>query len=248
MKNLKHSLNKNQQKKKKIMKLKLSNLAITLLAVGAFATTQANADTITTPILTTGTMTTELTNVPLSLQLFNSNLGTLTGVSITISGELNTGAGSSVTNHANTSQTFTVSENVLYNFSDSGLLSAQLANLTTDPSYSKTYKNLGAGASAAFGPVSLTSGTTLNFSSGLSAFSKAGGGSDIVDVNTTTNEGLAGGGGNVSYLLNTTGAATLQVTYTYEAIPEPSSIALALLGGTGMLLLMQRRRRNATSL
>lgn len=222
------------------MKKQLSILAITALAVSGFAVSQANADSVTYGPVSTGTLTTDFSNVPLQLQLFDSNLGMLTGVSITISGDINVLAGSSVTNTAATEQSFTFTENVDYSLSDSGLLNTQLQTITTNPGHSQDY-DLQPNASGAFGPYTGTTNGTFTFAP-LTAFQTSGVGYDSVNVATNTTQTVSGGGGNITAALNTSGGAKLTVTYTYQAVPEPSTVALALLGGCGMIFLLRRRR------
>ena len=93
-------------------KMRLGLLTLAILASVSFSGKSMAA--VMTETLDTGYLSTDL-NTSLNLTLFNSQLGTLTGVTITETGYTQILSGSSVTSTATGTNNFTVSEQVLFN-------------------------------------------------------------------------------------------------------------------------------------
>ena len=222
--------------------------AVLALLVVAGTARNASADSIT-ETLDTGLQLTDLNNIPLTLQLFNSNLGTLTGITITESGTVN--ASGSVVNSATSAKSFTLLQDTQFSLTDTtGTLTPYLSTLNLDPTVSQVYTNAVPHTSYAFTPPSTNAQLSDSVSSAYySAFSKAGGGTDTVNVSTTTTDVVRGGGGNVTTAINTYARDQVTVTYTYKTLAPAPVPALAgtfpglLLGGAGVFRKLFRRPR-----
>jgi hypothetical protein len=213
------------------MKKFTAAIALGLLAVGAQA-----ASTPTYSFGPIGALTSYgVSNPPGSgpalvgtLNLFDTNLGTLTGVTLVLSGSMST----QISATATTASTFQAATLVFQNFSStvSGLDSLLvLPTLSAGPS---GVQNLGAGQTASYGPFSDSESITLStqLNGLLSAFQSNGPG----QFNITC--GALGGmqntilGGNVDLSQVTTASCGASVSYTYTPtstpVPEPTSLAL----------------------
>src|SRR4029079_7661342 len=111
-----------------------------LLVAAAFAGSQASAATFITPVIATGVLPTEL-NSAILLPLFDSNLGILTGVTLTLTGDVYVSG--EVENVATSPQTFQVSQTTNFLVSDgTGVLPAlSLPPVNLSATVSQTYLN-----------------------------------------------------------------------------------------------------------
>jgi PEP-CTERM motif len=168
-----------------------------------------------------------------SLGLFDTALGTLTGVSLTYGGRV----ASTITLTNNGSNTETVeavgTTSLRFTSTISGLntvISAPAARVGL--SVTTGENDLASGASRAFGPLNDSKTTTLDaaLNAFLASFSAAGGGSFGIGCRSVSGLNLVGGGGNIASNQVTTAACNGAITYTYTAastpVPEPTSLAL----------------------
>ena len=187
-------------------------------------------------------------SVTTDLPMFNSALGTLTGVQVTLDFTVTPYA--TVGNFTSpTPLTFTPSDSITFSYSpadiwtvtygtDSWTLSAP--TVTTGLIY-------GSGQAVSYYPSTLTllqlDGSTsapadLTAASGLDLASYIGAGSLVFGtsgpgyVSITDGPLFGGGGGDL--------AGTASVTYDYTPVPEPGTFALMACGLTGLLVLRRR--------
>lgn len=186
--------------------------------------------------------------VTTTLPMFNSTLGTLTGVQVTLDFTVTPYA--SVGNFSSsTPLTFTPSDSIIFSFSpaDTWTISHSSDSWTLSAPTVSTGNIYGSGQEVSYytGPSSvlqlvgstsasadLTAASGLDFAAytgaGNLVFGTAGGGY----VSITDGPLFGGGGGDL--------AGTASVTYDY--VPEPGTFALMVCGLTGLLVM---RRRSA---
>ena len=218
-------------------------LGLALLSPGA----TAKGDLVTYSTSTSPTARVTDFTQRLTLPTFRKSLGRLTGVILTYTVTENFQG--SLTNNSAIAQTFSVAETGTFKLSMGGTLV-----MTNSVAASKSFTNLAAKSTGLFGPTSksgspgllrLTSGSIFNaFNSGQSTVA--------LDFSTLTTTRVMGGGGNILTRINSDATATITVQYIYAAspnVPEPPSIALALIGGifTGSGWWVARRRKRALS-
>jgi hypothetical protein len=181
--------------------------------------------------------------------MFNQALGSLTGVTLTI--KSSTDFGSALV--ALTNSSFDVSSFIdrlqVTDNQYTGLnFNGSQVNITTTPS---TPFTIPANTSQTF-TFSLTSllpggnPFSQNLAPQYLSSYQSGNGSGIVSFSATISPDFTSSGSfsdisdfNTANWLNTT---ELQLTYTYTAVPEPSTYALFGLGAIGMLMVMRRKK------
>lgn len=179
------------------------------------------------------------------LDLFDTNIGTLQSVRLTLFG---TGTSNFIlTNTSGNSQNVTASSGIRMYFSSSrpslsatldALVPALLLQASTGP------VSLAPGKTFTFGPLHSTESLELN-TLAPSVFSQAGGGSFTLYCENSDEGGLDGGNGNVSASLVTQAGCGASVVYDYTPHPvsEPAAMALLGLGMMGLLATSRCRKQ-----
>ena len=178
----------------------------------ALALVSANAATVTYSF-TNPLSTTEI-NQTGSLSLFDSNLGTLTGASLTVTGNLE-----SVVTFANSAAQ---NQRIrLISSSDVGLSSSlgavhQLFNHSSDLSIATDtgLQTLAPGATYVSPLLTDQKILTANLNAALAALSAPGGGNFNVNCTSLSGVSVSGGGGNVIYTQSTRAGCDATITYT----------------------------------
>ncbi len=181
---------------------------------------------------------TELNGEQLRVSLFDSSLGTLTGVSVSLSAAVDSVG--TVTNNGAGPEDFTV-QTLVQSYEGMGVsLPTPLSDVTAMTPFSiinaQSYTALASGASDAFGPGGASSGVLDLFTGYDASFIGTGDfGFDFTTLILTT---IAGGGGNIAANVQTYTDGTLTVEYIYDAVsvavPEPGSLLLMGLGLVGL--------------
>ncbi len=185
---------------------------------------------------------TDWTNGTLSFPQFNPALGTLTAVTITLSGTLDT--------------TLTVTNQGSSNSSGSATTEVQVSVLDTDNdlagdspqldffSASFPYRNLGPGDSVESGLLTAAETSTFGYTDAGTLGEFTGTGDISLTGSTVTYTLLRYTGGNTDATQVTSAGLDGLVTYTYSAIvPEPGTLWLALAGLVFAGLAVAIRRR-----
>lgn len=223
-----------------IQKILAPLLCTALILVGGVH--QADAETV----LTSGTTVVYSGSVKnlskaFSIDTFNTNLGTLTKVTVTLSGS-NVSTYIKLINNVGTVDSGNAYSDVTLSLT--GISSTTLPSLlvTTGTTPFTAPAN-----GTVYVTTSATSGSaTADYSDGLilSDFSSEGDGT----LQLTLSGEVTSRGKRSEYTTELTDTATgdvkVTVTYTYTTVPEPSTWAM-IVGGIGMLALGQRMRRRS---
>ena len=212
------------------------NKKILGLAVAGALTLSANAQAvIITDSFTNAFETTEISQTG-SLVKFDSGLGTLDSVTLTMSGD--SISSSILQNTATNSQNFQF-DSILNFFLDL----SSVGVLAPNPAFTTSLASTG-------GFVSLASGATLDLGTstdsgfwditltGAALAPFVGAGSFDVGCSTISGTNFSGGGGNINNTQSTTAACNGDISYEYTAavvppivnVPEPAPLALMTFG------------------
>lgn len=183
-----------------------------------------------------------------SLNFFDSSLGVLTGVALSINGQMLTNI--ALTNNASQAQTPEATGFVNLYFSSS-LASLNALFQSTNPltmTVNVLPTHLDSGQTVYTGP--LEASRSSLFDSSLNSFwadfSRAGGGQFNLGCTSKSGISVFGGGGNIGSEQSTTAACSAEITYTYgpsTQVPEPASLALVALAMVGATVVTRRRQR-----
>ncbi len=184
---------------------------------------------------------TQATPVSFNCTKFDSTLGPLTSMVLTITGQI-TGP-LTLTNVANQAQIFEFDVNFRHRV---GALPGFSFTAAPGNTFLSSFGTGSISLAANGGSVPynlLLNGSTgpLVNNSNFAAYQAPGGGNFAIDFYTVTGTTFSGGGGNINVTQLTNAVTTATVTYNYGiATPEPASMALL---GAGLLALGYARRR-----
>lgn len=180
-----------------------------------------------------------------TLPLFDSNLGVLTGATLTLFEAARTSV--FVYNHSPQTQTFDL-QGMTYLYWNSG--NSYVDSLLASPpgpgnsfnlvTQSSGFTDLGAGQSVTVGPLYGEAEHVIDLATHLAQFQSAGGGLFDLSADTLSGLSVAGGGGNINTSQQTSATVHAMITYTYTPVPEPSVVMLGFAAGAFGLI---RRRR-----
>jgi hypothetical protein len=215
------------------------SIVATLAALGAVGAQAATVEfSFGIPLALT---TTEISQTG-QLGLFDSNLGVLTGATLTTSGGAQFIFGG--TNNAAQAQSATITSSTTLSW-DSSL--AAIDPFLGDIALSATsgLQNYAVGETKNFGPFSDSESLVDNLGGILAALQAAGGGTFDLTCESLSGLAVLGGGGNISTTQATSAGCGATIVYEYTdrpEVPEPGSMALAGLALAGLAFVTKRRK------
>ena len=178
-------------------------------------------------------------NAPsLELDLFDGALGMLNSVTVTLSGEFSSTG--SIFNSSTGAQTANATEEAIFFFS-----STLLGDTNFSATDSTGFQSFATGAAGTAVDLGGTDSTVLN--PGTAGFTGGAGDTFTIDFGTLVSTGFQGGGGNLTFDVDTFGTVSATVVYDYDATTVVSTVPLpagALLLGTALAGLGFARRKS----
>jgi hypothetical protein len=166
-----------------------------------------------------------------ALGLFDSNLGTLTGATLFLSGGILTDL--TVSSFAVTTTNIRVQVlSDLFFGSDLASVNALLASESVGLVFDTGLLSYAVGETRTFLDQTVSNEISLNLNSVLGDLQASGGGSFNLTAQTLSGINIIGGGGNVSTSQSTSAFSGGRIVYSYNPVPEPGStflVALALV-------------------
>ncbi len=239
-----------------------------LIALAGMSAAQAATITQT---FDTGQLTTDVTNDPITFADFNTALGTLTSVVVTLGGSVerdlifkNTGPSSATINVTNWTTSFSLTgpSGVSLSASNNAMPSLSVSAYNSQPGSATAVDN---GATTTIGGTTFNDAHLLITSGGTSTYSDVGTfyntaaltsqsqtittglstfmGSSTFDANAELSYVATGGNSYTRFATYADGVVTLQYNYTPVPIPAAALLLLSGLGGLGTLF--GRRRELA---
>lgn len=172
---------------------------------------------------------------------FNANLGTLNSITLTIETDITTVI--TVTNNAASASNGSVQTRVRVWLKDPGNLIGLTPQINTYvPEDADSSYDLDPGESMALGPYTGTGYKSNSYTSGSMLSEFTGNGQIALALSTLTATVLENQGGNTASSQVTSASGSVTLAYNYSAVPEPSTVALAVLGAAAVLVPVLRRR------
>lgn len=233
---------------------------LSALILGAALSAAAQADTVSYNFSTANMLTdfgvnemrdTGIAPLTGSLNYFNRSLGTLTGVTLELTGTtltdlnlVNTGASKSKGEVSGKVQLYFTSDMLGLNSLLGGSESSDVTVRTAIQNFS-----LNPGAHASFTGLSSSDAESIDVDAIMSQFSKVGGGQFNISCSSLAGTTLSYNGGNAQAEQTTSAGCGAIVTYEYTAAPppsptpEPASLALVGLGMIGVAASRRKSRK-----
>ena len=193
-----------------------------------------------------GTGANPVTNIV--LPLFDTNLGTLTGISFTVGGTVSTMfSGQDKSGNPNNVTLTSAGKISLY----APPAPPTASNLVVFTTPANSIPPFPVAANANFGPSTVNavgSNSVPSYAGSFAPFQAAGGGTITLPVTASGTSSASDDNGNITSTIRTTATAYGSILYTYtpktNAVPEPGSVAMLVAGGvSGAAFLLRRKRR-----
>ena len=220
-----------------------------LLMAGALAVSAGVQAATVTDSFSLGPLTTDLTTATATgnLAQFDSSLGTLTSISLILSGDST--STTSIDNNSAQSQRFAFDSTLDWEFEVLAGTGNFVTGFTTDLAHTGGRVSLASGATLDLGTTTDNGSITLTFS-GPDLAQFIGTGNVGIGCNTFTGSAFNGGGGNLVANQVTSANCSGDITYNYDGTPPPvgqaPEPAAAWLIGAGLLGFVGFRARKSS--